>query len=335
MTNARNDKVCVVVITYNQATYIKSAIESILDQDLNENFEVLVCDDCSVDNTKQVVRSIIDSRASERGKINYRRHSENLGYRNNFIWAMKQVQSDYIAFCEGDDYWADTTKLSKQVAFLDKNHDVGVVFTDTTWYDSLNGQYIYDVLKTNKFRHVIDFDDHLINANYYAPLTWLFRRSLLDDVDWTNFTTDGTYTLMLHFLKKTAVHFMHDTTAIHRVLTDSISHNTKIEKHYDWWKGICETQKLVANKQKVNATVRELMFIKMYSTALDKYAYVVDDKSILDEANLFFNQNNLSHISSAFKSKHFFSETKKRRGYKCYISFLRFINSLRSLLSMR
>ena len=108
--------VSVVLATYNQEDFIKQALDSIVMQETNFKYEVLVGNDCSTDNTKDVLKDY--------EKYDYIRifnHKKNKGATKNMYDMLKQTQGKYVAFLEGDDYWTDKYKLQKQVDFLDNN----------------------------------------------------------------------------------------------------------------------------------------------------------------------------------------------------------------------
>lgn len=113
-------KVSVCMITYGHEKYIRQAIEGVLMQQCDFEVEFIVANDCSPDATGQVIKDIIKSHP--RGSwIKYMRHDKNLGMMPNFIFAIQECKGEYIALCEGDDYWTDPFKLQKQVDFLENN----------------------------------------------------------------------------------------------------------------------------------------------------------------------------------------------------------------------
>lgn len=114
--------VSVVMITYAHENYIKQAIEGVLMQEYQGEIELIVSNDKSPDATDEVIKKIIAEHPNGNW-IKYTNHTENLGMMPNFIWALQQAKGEYIAACEGDDYWIDTLKLQKQVDFLKNNAD--------------------------------------------------------------------------------------------------------------------------------------------------------------------------------------------------------------------
>lgn len=117
-----NVTVSVVMITYNHEEFIKEAIEGVLMQVCNFNVELIIADDSSPDQTEQVVLDLIENNKNGHW-IKYVKHQPNKGMMPNFIWALKECKGDFIALCEGDDYWVDEQKLQKQVDFLKDNED--------------------------------------------------------------------------------------------------------------------------------------------------------------------------------------------------------------------
>lgn len=122
------------MITYNHENYISEAIEGVLMQECDFEVELIIADDASLDQTGRIVKKYIDSHP--RGHwIQYARHDQNKGMMRNFVWALEQCKGKYIALCEGDDFWIDSKKISKQINFLEINsefclsfHSVNVLF---------------------------------------------------------------------------------------------------------------------------------------------------------------------------------------------------------------
>ncbi len=121
----KNIKVSVLVATYNQEKYIGHTLSSIISQNVNFRYEVLVGEDCSSDKTA----SIIAEYAAKYPQIIFPYYRKNnLGMFCNLPELMTHAKGQYIAFIEGDDYWIDDYKLQKQVDFLDANPDYVACF---------------------------------------------------------------------------------------------------------------------------------------------------------------------------------------------------------------
>ena len=105
-------KVAIVCITYNHEKYIKQTIESFLMQKTEFKFTVIIADDCSKDSTPDIIREYA---AKYPDIIKAVLRDKNIGPMNNFKSAMSYCSSEYLALCEGDDYWTDENKIKKQI----------------------------------------------------------------------------------------------------------------------------------------------------------------------------------------------------------------------------
>lgn len=124
-------KLSIITITYNHEKFIATALDSFLGQTWMGEIEIVVSDDCSKDNTVEIVRQY---QKKFMGKIRLIQGEKNIGPVPNFIRGLTACRGEYVAYCDGDDYWLDPEKISKQVAALENNrscsfscHDVEIV----------------------------------------------------------------------------------------------------------------------------------------------------------------------------------------------------------------
>jgi len=117
---SKRARVSVVLATHNGSVTVAAAIGSILNQTLKD-CELIVVDDCSSDDTPDVVRKIKDRR------IVYTRNERNLGYAGALSRGLRRAQGDYISIIDDDDVWLDKDKLKKQATFLDARPDYALV----------------------------------------------------------------------------------------------------------------------------------------------------------------------------------------------------------------
>lgn len=106
--------VSVCMISYNHGKFIRQAIESALSQHVDFQIELVIGDDCSQDDTYEICESF----ARRDARVNLLPRHHNLGVMPNFSRTLQACCGEYVAVCEGDDYWTDPRKLGKQVAFL-------------------------------------------------------------------------------------------------------------------------------------------------------------------------------------------------------------------------
>lgn len=127
--------VSICCITYNHEKFISQALNSFMLQQTNFKFEIIVGNDCSTDNTLEIVKLFS---AKYPDKIKIVSSPQNLGIHYNLINCTKLCKGKYIALCEGDDYWTDNYKLQKQVSFLENNLDYIICCHYTRVVNALN-----------------------------------------------------------------------------------------------------------------------------------------------------------------------------------------------------
>jgi glycosyltransferase involved in cell wall biosynthesis len=115
--------VTVVCITYNQISYIEKTLKSFLSQITNFRFEILIHDDASTDGTAEKLTEYATKYPNIFKLIlqNENQYSKGKLLSVDNIWA--HVDSEFVAFCEGDDFWLDPYKLAKQIKAITPDTD--------------------------------------------------------------------------------------------------------------------------------------------------------------------------------------------------------------------
>lgn len=113
--------VSVALITYNHDKYVRKAIESILEQKVLFNYEMIIGDDCSIDDTQEIIKEYVRKFPYTIRPI---LRKINIGATNNLYDVLLNCNGKYIALLEGDDYWIDDLKLQKQVNYLEHNGEL-------------------------------------------------------------------------------------------------------------------------------------------------------------------------------------------------------------------
>ena len=159
-------KVTVLMPTYNVAPYVREAIDSVLRQTYRD-FELLVIDDCSTDNTVEVVRSIEDPR------IRIVQNEKNVGLAENLNRGLALVETEYVARMDGDDI-SEPFWLEREVAILDSHPEIGVC----------GGGGIRFGAMESEIRFPEEHDDIAANMLYECTIIVpTFRMSLVRDHD--------------------------------------------------------------------------------------------------------------------------------------------------------
>lgn len=210
-------KVTIVCITYNQQKYIRDAIESLVTQKTNFNFEIIISDDCSTDNTPTIIKEYAE-KYPDIIKPVFR--EKNIGAIKNFIYSISLVKSEYIALCEGDDYWINPYKLQKQIDFLETNTEYAGCFHPVkVTYENINKRpTIYPDRKDVKGRKVFTLDD-LLQRNYIQTNSVVYRWRFNEDNVLDSFPENimpGDWYLHLLHAQKGDIAFLPEVMAVYR-----------------------------------------------------------------------------------------------------------------------
>lgn len=215
--------VSVIMITYNHENYIKEAIEGILNQDCDFDYELIIANDCSTDNTNIVINDLIRSNKSK-VKIEYFNHEVNLGMIPNFVFVLEQSKGKYIAICEGDDYWTDPLKLQKQVDFLEVNEEYSYCGHQSS---ELKNDIVRETLIPVK---EFTFKE-LIFSNLLNTATLLIRKEAISKLPvFFKNVPAGDWALQLIAIKDKKAFVLNDNMSVYRVHSQGVwSHLDKEE----------------------------------------------------------------------------------------------------------
>jgi glycosyltransferase involved in cell wall biosynthesis len=168
--------VSVVMITYGHEKYIEEAINGVLNQKCNFDFELILSNDASPDNTHSIIQKILLTHPKA-NLVKYTLHEKNIGMMPNSLYALNLAKGKYIAFCEGDDYWTDNNKLQKQVEFMENHEDYVMSFhcVDVKLIDS-NDNFFYP----KPPRETLYLQD-IIREHYIPTCSLIYRREIFQN----------------------------------------------------------------------------------------------------------------------------------------------------------
>lgn len=169
--------VSVTMITYNHGEFIEQAIDGVLMQQTNFRIELIVGEDCSSDNTREILYQL---QKKYPDKIILKLPESNLGVGVNSISNKLLCKGKYIAECEGDDYWTDPYKLQRQIDFLEMTRGAVAVCTNAT-ADSLNNTKEMFFSENDDFFHKIGIDE-IYEKNVFPTLTAVYNSEIIKKI---------------------------------------------------------------------------------------------------------------------------------------------------------
>lgn len=221
-------KVSVCVPTYNHELFIRETIDGILMQKTDFVYEIVIGDDASTDNNQSIIREYM---AQHPRLFNAFLHEENQGPkepkefagRNNVLGIIKACTGDYVALCEGDDYWTDPLKLQKQFDFMEahKNymichHNMRVIYEDNSpehffnTEDQKNNSTIQDILQDNWFMATAS----IFYRNYFRDHGF---------VEWHSRAAAGDWALVIQLAAHGDIHYLPEAMGVYRKHREGLS----------------------------------------------------------------------------------------------------------------
>ncbi len=206
------NKVSICCITYNHGKFIEQALDSFLCQVTKFEFEILVSDDASTDDTIQIIDSISSKHP---GRITFLKNEINIGMAQNFGKALRACTGEYIAICEGDDYWCSENKLQKQVDFLEANPDYAICFNNARILKEHDPTDVSFSNNDNQ-KEVSTFEDLALREFIYTP-TCMFRRADFQKFPQQYIKYLNNYTLDLHNAQFGKIKYLNEVMSVYRI----------------------------------------------------------------------------------------------------------------------
>ena len=216
-------KVSICMITYNHEKYISQAIDSVLTQKTNFDFQLIIGEDCSQDKTREIV---INYQKKYPQIIRLLLANKNQGMMANWIKTLQVAKSQYLAVLEGDDYWTDRYKLQKQVDFLDKhpNHSLCFHSVEAFYQDQPDKTYLIPS-KTENFNF-----KSLLQHNFITACSVMYRHGLVKKIpDWFLSLNIGDWPYHLLHASKGKIGFINQVMARYRRHSNSYCSQPKVK----------------------------------------------------------------------------------------------------------
>jgi glycosyltransferase involved in cell wall biosynthesis len=220
-------KVSILILTYNHEKFIAKAVDSVRMQRVTFDYEIVIGEDCSTDNTRDIV---IDYKNKYPDKICLLLRETNLGGRRNFIDALKSCKGKYIALLEGDDYWISPHKLQKQVDFLDSHPECAICFHNVMVIYDNNPEISHPFYVQNpngpftqaKPKPISTLED-LVRGNFIQTPSVMFRAPLFEGFpDWYYTLPLGDWPLHILNAEHGNIKYINEIMGVYRVHSGGI-----------------------------------------------------------------------------------------------------------------
>lgn len=242
----KTDMVSIVMPSYNTGKYIKETIESVLAQSYS-NWELIIVDDCSTDDTDDVVSQYLAD-----VRIYYIKNEINSGAAASRNRALREAKGKWIAFLDSDDLW-EPDKLKKQIAFMENNnyHFSYTNYIEIDEESFPNGKKVTGPNRITKHG--------MYNYCWVGCLTVMYDAKAIGLVQIEEIKKNNDYAMWLKVCKKADCYLLDETLARYRKRSGSISNHgymKLIKWHYKLYRE-AEGKKPIPS---VLLTIRNIMF---------------------------------------------------------------------------
>lgn len=239
--------VSIIMPSYNTAKYISDSINSVIAQTYPD-WELIIVDDCSTDNSLDVIASFDDPR------IIVLQNEKNSGAAVSRNYALREAKGEWIAFLDSDDTWAPE-KLEKQIAFMKEK---GYAFTFTDYRICLNGVWMPYI---NTAPDVID-KRRMYNYCYFSTITVMYNRAAIGLIQIADLRKNNDYAMWLQAIEKSNAYRLPECLSYYIKHDDSISGGSKaklIKWHYILFRKGLNKSPLVSAVLTVNNVIHGVM----------------------------------------------------------------------------
>lgn len=241
-----NDLVSIIMPSYNTGQFIEESIQSVCNQTYTD-WELIIVDDCSTDNTDEVVASIHDER------IRYLKNEKNSGAAVSRNRALREAKGRWIAFLDSDDLWMPE-KLEKQIRFMELN---SYAFS-YTYYEEINVERNQTKVMVTGPKRITRTG--MFNYCWVGCLTVMYDRNVVGLIQIEDIKKNNDYAMWLKVCKKADCYLLADCLAQYRrgrfgsVSNHSIK--TMITWHYRLFR-CAEKQSIIQSGMN---TIRNMIF---------------------------------------------------------------------------
>lgn len=311
-------------ITYNHEKYIKDALESFLMQKTDFEFEIIVGEDCSTDNTRKIVEEYVNKNPK---KIILVTSEENVGMIENERRIYLKSKGKYIAECEGDDYWLDPYKLQKQVDYMESHQECTLCFHNANLVTT--NKNLIDVMISEEIQNGIYDVGELAKLGVIATNSKLYPKYTLENLpDWYDKCIVTDLPAQLIIASQGYAYYMNEIMSVYRV---GVENSAMYRLAGNKFKSIEERVLLPKESLKI------LDYVDKYSEY--KYSKNIDERKKHFEFKILYIKGDIKSIKGPRYSKLYTAlrKTKKMGMYvqaylpQMYVTLARFYEKIKNI----
>ncbi|MDD2798981.1 MAG: formyltransferase family protein [Bacteroidales bacterium] len=275
--------VSICCLVYNHSQYLEQCIQGFLNQKTNFDFEILLHDDASTDNSTKIISDYQEKYPDIIKPIYQTQNQFSKGISVSKTFQFPRAKGKYIAMCEGDDYWIDSLKLQKQVDFLEANDDFGLIHTDCNLYYQHSNSLVEAVNSATTSNKIYDISRELnvseailIGSYKIRTSTVLFKKDLYfksvenDPIAFTSLFKMGDIQIWFGISKLSAVKYLDEVTSVYRINEGTLSREKELKKQLRFQLSSIELRLYYISKYEFSIEFVRFIMLK-YNTIFLRY----------------------------------------------------------------
>ena len=310
--------------TYNFAPYVRDTFEGFINQRTSFRYKVFVFDDASTDGTDIIIREYIEKYPELFDAYICEKNTYNSPDRNALMDKLfiENQEGRYVAQCEGDDYWNDPEKLSRQVLFLEKHPECSMVVHSAYWIDEVKGEkYILPKLGSD---HFLTADEAITQASgRIQTASYVFRACDNNPEPAFPASHPWEYARILYEFAKGKVYYFDTPMSTYRYRhvgswTEQYDNNIRFTAETQWnlqtllerYNEYTEFKYTKSINARLASNVMDALLL-CSSFSFEKYREEINNNNILSENNKVRFKDARERIGSIVRGNYFFSDEEK------------------------
>lgn len=215
-------KVSICCTVYNHEKYLKRALDGFVNQKTSFDYEVIIHDDASTDSSAEIIHYYEQKYPNLIKPIYQKENQYSKGVKINDQFIFPRVKGEYIAMCEGDDYWIDENKLQQQVEFLDKHPEYVACVHNTIKKDLWHGESKEMYCRESDCE--LTFEDVIPKGSAcYQTSSLIYRRSVRNELPMylTKSWGFGDYPLAIYLATVGKIWYINKTMSVYQFGTEN------------------------------------------------------------------------------------------------------------------
>ena len=229
----------IICTTFNQESYIRDTIEGFLAQVTEYRFEIIIHDDLSTDNTRAIIQEYQQKYPSIIKLILQDVNQFSININLPFKHSLAIAQGEYVALCEGDDFWVDSSKLQRQILALKKHNDLNLCVHNAYIINSEEEPHSSYQFPTRKeATHIIDYAEiYKVHSQFCPTASMFIRKSVLDNLPSFFYDAPIGDFFLEAFSGINGIVYLHEKMSVYRResqnswSSETVNNTVKLKKH--------------------------------------------------------------------------------------------------------